>query len=226
MADLNSISLFVLYTLVFMSVLSWYLIFTKTLQLWETRRRCARFAKFFRNEPGLESVIKYLALKRSRDPFSNLARQGINAATHHIRHAPERPGIICTHAEFVTRNMHQAIREDSAHLNSGLAILASIASTAPFIGLLGTVLGIYDALKSISARGQASLDTVAGPVGEALIMTAAGLAVAIPAVLAYNALIRGNRAFLAKLDAFAHELFAILNTGSRIEPGISDKCRQ
>ena len=92
-----------------------------------------------------------------------------------------------------------------------------MGSIAPFVGLFGTVLGIYDALVSISARGSAALNTVAAPVGEALIMTAFGLAVAIPAVLGYNALVRSNRTILNKLEGFAHDLHTYLNTGARMD---------
>jgi biopolymer transport protein ExbB len=95
-------------------------------------------------------------------------------------------------------------------------MLASVGSTAPFVGLFGTVWGVYHALINIGMSGQGTLDKVAGPVGEALIMTAAGLAVAIPAVLAYNTLVRSNRLVLAQLDSFAHDLFAFLTTGSHV----------
>ncbi|MDM8563380.1 MotA/TolQ/ExbB proton channel family protein [Candidatus Marithioploca araucensis] len=124
---------------------------------------------------------------------------------------------LCTHSEFLTRNMRRAINEGRAQLESNLTILATIGSTSPFIGLLGTVIGIYDALISISAKGSASLGTVAAPVGEALIMTAIGLTVAIPAILAYNAFIRGNRRFLNKLEGFTHDLHTCLNTGARMD---------
>jgi biopolymer transport protein ExbB len=110
--------------------------------------------------------------------------------------------------------MRRVIDEDTARLESGLTVLASVGSTAPFIGLFGTVWGVYHALVAIGMSGQGTLDKVAGPVGEALIMTALGLAVAIPAVLAYNAFVRSNRLVLARLDAFAHDLFAVLTTGS------------
>jgi biopolymer transport protein ExbB len=95
-------------------------------------------------------------------------------------------------------------------------VLASVGSTAPFVGLFGTVWGVYHALVAIGLSGQGTLDKVAGPVGEALIMTALGLAVAIPAVLAYNAFVRSNRLVLAQLDAYAHDLYAVLTTGSHL----------
>ena len=98
-------------------------------------------------------------------------------------------------------------------LESGLTLLASVGSAAPFVGLFGTVWGIYNALIGISVSGQSTLDKVAGPVGEALIMTAFGLAVALPAVLAYNLFVRLNRVYLAEIDGFAHDVFALLSTG-------------
>jgi biopolymer transport protein ExbB len=118
--------------------------------------------------------------------------------------------------EFLTRAMRRVIDEDTARLESGLTVLASVGSTAPFVGLFGTVWGVYHALVAIGISGQGTLDKVAGPVGEALIMTALGLAVAIPAVLAYNGFVRANRLVLAQLDAFAHDLYAVLTTGAHV----------
>src|SRR5690606_19544680 len=108
------------------------------------------------------------------------------------------------------------IVKSTARLESGLTMLASIGSISPFVGLFGTVWGIYHALLSIASTGSASIDKISGPVGEALIMTAAGLFVAIPAVLAYNAFTRLNRLELAELDGFAHDLHAYLGTGARV----------
>jgi biopolymer transport protein ExbB len=127
--------------------------------------------------------------------------------------------------EVVTRVLRQEMNRTSARLESGLTLLASVGSTAPFIGLFGTVWGIYHALLQIASSGQVMIDKVAGPVGEALIMTAAGLAVAIPAVLAYNAFTRTNRVVLAELDGFAHDLLALVTTGRRLDAGESDGLR-
>lgn len=102
-------------------------------------------------------------------------------------------------------------------MQTGLSVLASVGSTAPFVGLFGTVWGIYHALINMGSVGQATLDQVAGPVGESLIMTALGLAVAIPAVLGYNILLRSHKAMSAKLSQFAHDLHALQITGARIE---------
>ena len=112
--------------------------------------------------------------------------------------------------------MRNSIDEATSRMQGGLAVLASVGSTAPFVGLFGTVWGIYHALLAIGTAGQATIDKVAGPVGEALIMTALGLAVAIPAVLGYNALVRGNKRVLSKLNRFAHDLHAYFVTGSRV----------
>src|SRR6185436_17162813 len=122
--------------------------------------------------------------------------------------------------ELVTRVLRNGMDQEGANVEHGLTILASAGSAAPYIGLFGTVWSIYHALVSVGLSGQGTLDKVAGPVGEALIMTALGLAVAIPAVLAYNGFVRSNRLVLSKLDSYAHDLFAVLTTGSSIaNPG-------
>ena len=144
-------------------------------------------------------------------------RAGVAADAHYREHCSGTLGEVCTHSEFVTRALRNSIAAAAARLESGLTILASVGSTAPFVGLFGTVWAIYHALLRIGQSGQATIDQVAGPVGEALIMTAFGLAVAIPAVLAYNVFTRGNRVVLARLDAFAHDLHTYLTTGARIE---------
>jgi biopolymer transport protein ExbB len=113
-------------------------------------------------------------------------------------------------SEYLTRLLRNGIDQEAARIEHGLTLLASAGSTAPFIGLFGTVLGIYHALVQIGVSGQGSLSKVAGPVGESLLMTALGLAVAIPAVLAYNAFSRRNRLWLARLDNFAHDLYALV----------------
>jgi biopolymer transport protein ExbB len=115
--------------------------------------------------------------------------------------------------EFIAQALRRTISQEAMRLETGLTLLASVGSIGPFIGLFGTVWGIYHALGSIAVGGQATVDKVAGPVGEALIMTAFGLAVAIPAVLAYNALVRDNRILMGELETFAHDLHTYLTTG-------------
>ena len=138
---------------------------------------------------------------------------------HHAVHGASRPGEAGSAREFLTQAMRSAIAEQGLRAEAGMTFLASVGATAPFVGLFGTVWGVYNALVSIGMTGQGTLDRVAGPVGEALIMTALGLAVAIPAVLAYNAFARSNRLTHAKLNAFAHQLFALLTTGAAIGGG-------
>ncbi len=180
---------------------------------WQSKR----FLKLFWNLESFDVIITKLNNIKLNHPFSNLARQSINASIHYEEQAEKNITNICTHSEFINRNMQRAMTEDKARLESGLTILATIGRTAPFIGLFGTVMGIYNAIITIGANGTASLNTVAAPVGEALIMTAFGLAVAIPAVFAYNILVHSNRNFLSKLEIFSHDLYTCLNTGCCVD---------
>ena len=216
LAQADSVGKTILALLLFMSIASWYLIVTKALASWLERRRSARFLGSFWNSHSLAAVERRLDEQRRDDSFSHLAWQAIVASSHHQRHGANRLNEAGSGAEFLTRAMRRVIDEDTARLESGLTVLASIGSTAPFVGLFGTVWGVYHALVNIGLSGQGTLDKVAGPVGEALMMTALGLAVAIPAVLAYNAFVRANRLVLARLDAFAHDLYAVLTTGAHV----------
>lgn len=202
-----------LITLLGMSVISWYLIATKSLINWRLNRDAKRFMAHFLDAPDLAEVARHLQAHRSHDPFSRLTLHGLNAAEHHRHRTGQRLIDAVSGDEFLTRALRRAISQEAAHLEHGQTMLASIASTAPFVGLFGTVWGIYHALVNIGLSGSGSLDQVAGPVGEALIMTALGLAVAIPAVLAYNFFNRAKRAVLHELDGFAHDLFAFMSTG-------------
>lgn len=202
--------------LLLMSMTTWYLIVRKSVQAYVARRRTAGFLARFWNAPSLQAVATDLEEHHPDEPFSHLAWHAVVAARHHEQHVAHRLNEAGTAADFTTRAMRRVMDEETARLESGLTVLASIGSTAPFVGLFGTVWGVYHALVSIGASGQGTIDKVAGPVGEALIMTALGLAVAIPAVLAYNACVRSNRMVLARLDGFAHDLFAFLTTGSHV----------
>jgi biopolymer transport protein ExbB len=197
----------ILFILLAMSLSTWYLIVTKAVTVYLERRRSAGFLEAFWNAPSINAVESQLEERHPDEPFAHLAWHAVAA-----RHKGND--------EFLTRAMRRVIDEDTARIEAGLTVLASVGSTAPFVGLVGTVWAVYHALVSIGLSGQGTLDKVAGPVGEALIMTALGLAVAIPAVLAYNAFVRSNRLVLAKLDAYAHDLYAVLTTGSSIaNPG-------
>ena len=196
-----------------MSLASWMVIIIKTLDILKYRQLAAR-ADAFWHCADLASGLE--ALGASDDnPFHQLALAGREAAAHHLETKVHLHNTIDA-SEWITRTLRNSIDDSTARLQSGLAILASVGSTAPFVGLFGTVWGIYHALLGIGAAGQATIDKVAGPVGESLIMTALGLAVAIPAVLGYNALVRGNKATLSKLNRFAHDLHAYFVTGARV----------
>lgn len=198
-----------------MSLASWYLIIVKTLSAGRRSRQQRRFQAVFGDAVELDEVETHLLRHGAGEPFSRLAQRGL-AAMHQYQARTDRRLIDSVSAEeFLTRALRRTIEQEAAHLERGQTLLASVASSAPFIGLFGTVWGIYHALLAIGTSGQASLDKVAGPVGEALIMTALGLAVAIPAVLAYNAFARNNRLLLSELDGFAHDLFAFMSTGIR-----------
>jgi len=140
-------------------------------------------------------------------------------ALAHLRSPSTQPELLkqLDPSDWVTRSLQNTIDDATAELQSGMAILASVGSTAPFVGLFGTVWGIYHALMQIGMAGQATIDKVAGPIGEALIMTALGLAVAIPAVLGCNALVRGNKTVITRMNRFAHDLHALLMTGARVK---------
>jgi biopolymer transport protein ExbB len=213
----DGLARFILFLMLGASLASWYLIVTKAASNWAAQRRSTRFLDFFWNAPSLGTVAARLEDRHPDEPFSHLAYHGIAASHHHERHGVNRLNEAGTQGEFVTRTLRKTIDEETARMESGLTILASIGATAPFVGLLGTVWGIYHALLAIGMSGGGTLDKVAGPVGEALIMTAIGLSVAIPAVLGYNFLVRTNRMTLARLDAFAHDLFTFLSTGAKIE---------
>ncbi|AKJ66903.1 exbB [Pandoraea thiooxydans] len=197
-----------------MSVLSWTVIVIKTGYLWRMRRLTQHAEQAFWQAGDFSSGLQCLGNARD-NPFLSLALAGQDAAEHH-REAQPRLHDRMDISDWVTRCLKNSVDESVARMQGGLAILASIGSTAPFIGLFGTVWGIYHALLAIGASGQTSIGHVAGPVGEALIMTALGLFVAIPAVLGYNALTRGNRAVLAKLNRFAHGLHAFFVTGASL----------
>jgi biopolymer transport protein ExbB len=216
LSQTDAVGSVILFLLLVMSVATWYLIATRAIAAALMRRRTRRFLNVFWNSPSLQSVAAQLDESPADEPFSNLAQQAIRAARHHQRHGANKLNESGSAAEFLTRAIRRVIDEETARFESGLAVLASIGSTAPFLGLFGTVWGVYHALVAIGMSGQGTLDKVAGPVGEALIMTALGLAVAIPAVLAYNFAVRRNRLVLAQLDSFAHDLYAFLTTGSHM----------
>jgi biopolymer transport protein ExbB len=199
-----------------MSLASWMVILLKALDIIKFKRLARNIGDFW-HSPDFAAGLEKLGSDVS-NPFTQLAMEGREAIAHH-RNTQEQLHDSLDVSDWVTRCLRNNMDEFTARLQSGLAVLASVGSTAPFVGLFGTVWGIYHALLSIGLSGQSTIDKVAGPIGEALIMTALGLAVAIPAVLGYNALVRGNKSILIKLNSFAHDLHAYFVTGARVANG-------
>jgi biopolymer transport protein ExbB len=198
--------------LVFMSLYSWFIIFTK---LWDQRNmnKAGRVVeKQFWTAPSIKDGVERL---KKGDDYRYIAEDGLRAASHHEGRLTDR---IDLH-EWVTMALQRATDRVNGKLSSGLAFLATVGSTAPFIGLFGTVMGILRALIAIGIAGQASIDKVAGPVGEALIMTAIGLIVAVPAVLGYNWLLRRNKSIQDNVRNFASDLHAYMVSGARVDSG-------
>jgi biopolymer transport protein ExbB len=201
----DSITHAVAYVLLAMSVASWCFLIVKGWMLGRAKRQAARAITQFWQAPTLSEGVTALRRADSERVFTPLAEAALHAAEVDI------PGALLARverSERVLRALRQALTTSQRRLEFGQVLLASVGSTAPFVGLLGTVWGIYHALGSIAASGQAMIENVAGPVGEALIMTAFGLVVAIPAVLAYNVLGRMVRQLSEELDGFAHDLHA------------------
>ena len=216
----DSVGKFLFVALLVMSALSWYFIFVKSASNYRMRRRSTAFLSKFWNASSLTQVEQEIATHGAQDPFSHLTSHAIHAKAHHEQYGATKLEDSGSNNEFITRTMRKVMDEETSKLENGLTVLASIGSTAPFVGLFGTVWGVYHALVNIGMSDGVTINRIAGPVGEALIMTGLGLAVAIPAVLAYNAFVRSNRVFLGRLDAFAHDLFAFLSTGQQV--AISD----
>jgi len=208
----NMVTRATLVVLVIMSLGSWFIIFTK---VWDQRnmKKSARIVeKQFWTAPSIKDGVERLP---KGDDFRFIAEDGLRAASHHEGRLTDR---IDLH-EWITMALMRATDLVNGKLSNGLAFLATVGSTAPFVGLFGTVMGILNALIAIGVAGQASIDKVAGPVGEALIMTAIGLFVAVPAVLGYNWLLRRNKGLQDSLRNFSGDLHAYLVGGARVGDG-------
>ena len=205
--------------LVVMSVASWAIMAVKGLTQMVRRSRSERFLNLFWNARSLDEVAGEIATHGATDPFSHLTSHAMHAQVHHAKYGAAKLEEAGTASDFVTRTIKKVLDEETMRLENGLTLLATVGATAPFIGLFGTVWGVYHALVAIGMSGAGTLDKVAGPVGEALIMTGLGLAVAIPAVVGYNMLTRANRVLLARLDAFAYELHTFVSMGQALGHG-------
>jgi biopolymer transport protein ExbB len=203
-AEGDYVSKFILFVLAIMSLGTWYIFVTK---YWEQARvlgQAKTTEKRFWTAANLEDGIEKLG---KNNVFRNVAERG--------QQAMARQGGMLSQADWVQMSLNRAVEEENARLSGGISFLASVGSTSPFVGLFGTVWGILNALTAIGIAGQASIDRVAGPVGEALIMTALGLAVAVPAVLCYNLLVRRNKVLSEKFRAFANDLQTYLLSSKR-----------
>ena len=181
---------------------SWYIIITKVYEQYKMGRHARTADKAFWSAPSVQKGAEGL---KKTSPYRFIAETGIEASTKH--------GGLLTNVdmnEWITMSIQRAIENVQSRSQDGLAFLATVGSTAPFVGLFGTVWGIVNALTAIGVAGQASIDKVAGPVGEALIMTAIGLAVAVPAVLGYNWLVRRNKTAMDNIRSFGADLHAVL----------------
>lgn len=211
----DAVGMFVFGLLIVMSIVSWYFMILKFVRALRIRTRSNHVVtSFWKTAP--DQAIAYLEQQPDWEPFSKIALDAEFAMQHHGQLTADRLAGTLHRAEFLDRSLRSAINRETERLETGLTFLATVGSTAPFVGLFGTVWGIFHALVRIGATGETSLDQVAGPVGEALIMTALGLAVAVPAVLGYNLLVRNNRVIIASFHAFAEDLLAYLTTGARV----------
>ncbi|MEB0137756.1 MULTISPECIES: MotA/TolQ/ExbB proton channel family protein [unclassified Undibacterium] len=190
-----------------MSMGSWYILITKIVDQFKLAGQASEARTKFWKAASVEAGAA--ALKEG-SPFRFIAESGIKATEHH-------EGLLLEQIDFntwVSMSIQRAVEKVQSRLQDGLAFLATVGSTAPFVGLFGTVWGIYHALTAIGMSGQASIDKVAGPVGEALIMTAIGLAVAVPAVLGYNFLVRRNKSSMEEVRAFSADLHSVVLSGN------------
>ncbi len=195
--------------LALMSFFSWYVMIMKFLD----QRKLTASAKFAEQKFWSAGSIKEAVDRLPKgDAFRAIAEEGMRASQHHEGRLNER---ISLH-EWVSMSVQHAADSINSSLQSGMAVLATVGSIAPFVGLFGTVWGIYHALVAIGSSGQASIDKVAGPVGEALIMTAIGLAVAVPAVMGYNWMLRRNKDIQELLQDFSADVHAFLVSGARM----------
>jgi biopolymer transport protein ExbB len=198
----DGVTRFVALLLLAMSLASWVVMVLKALDGWGLRQQARRVESFWESA-NVDAGLQALGAGQGNGAFHRLAEQAQQA----LAHVHRRDGTPHVHdgldlSDWMTRALQNSLDQAAAQLQSGLIVLASVGSTAPFVGLFGTVWG--------------TIDQVAGPIGEALVMTALGLAVAIPAVLGYNALVRANKTIMVQLKRFAHDLHALQVTGARV----------
>jgi biopolymer transport protein ExbB len=207
----DQLTIAILVILVVMSLASWFVILTK---FWDQTRIARAYRDAQRKFWSAGNVYDGMAALTGRENvFRMLAEDGLRAAQYHAQHMTEQVSL----NEWIAVSLYRSIESVSARLASGLAILATTGSVSPFVGLLGTVWGIYNALTRISLSGQANLEQISGPIGEALIMTAIGLFVAVPAVMGYNWLLRRNRTLQERMKTFVADVHSYIVGGARFD---------
>ena len=213
------ITRFVAIALLLCSIITWVILLTRLWDLRNLRKLKPELEQFWRAtsfDQGLQAFSNH-----ATNPYYQIAKSATKASAHHQNQSTNHRELLRTlnYSEWMARSVKNSIDGIAAGLQKGLTFLGSTGATSPFIGLFGTVWGIYHALISISSSGSAQIDQVAGPIGEALIMTALGLAVAIPAVLGFNTINRANKLFVADLNRFGNDLLAYFVTGARVNSG-------
>ena len=213
------ITRFVAIALLVCSIVTWVIILTRLWDLRNLRKLKPELDQFWRAtsfDQGLQAFSDH-----GSNPYYQIAKAATKASAHHQNQSTNHRELLQTlnYSEWMARSVKTSIDSIAAGLQKGLTFLGSTGATSPFVGLFGTVWGIYHALISISSSGSAQIDQVAGPIGEALIMTALGLAVAIPAVLGFNAINRANKLLVADLNRFGNDLLAYFVTGARVNSG-------
>src|SRR5688572_4141885 len=198
--------------LVIMSAASWYILFVKLFEQQKIINQAKRARTSFWQSANLREGAAKL---EKNSAYRQIVDDGIMALEQHDKLTDP----IDQH-DWMLNSLARSQGAIASRLSTGLALLATVGSTAPFVGLFGTVVGIYRALIKIGAAGQASIDAVAGPVGEALIMTALGLAVAVPAVMAYNWLMRRNKSIIEELARFTNDLHGYMMSGGAVRPSV------
>lgn len=213
------ITRFVAIALLICSIVTWVILLTRFWEIRNLRKLKPELEQFWR-ATSYEQGLQFFS-NRATNPYYKIAALAATASQHHQSQSNNHRELLQTlnYADWMSRSLKNAIDSIAAGFQKGLTFLGSTGAIAPFIGLFGTVWGIYHALIAISSSGSAQLDQVAGPIGEALIMTALGLAVAIPAVLAFNAINRANKLLLADLNRFGNDLLAYFVTGARVQSG-------
>lgn len=213
----DAIGLALALLLLVMSIASWVYIIGKSWQLWSDFRRGRASEAAFWAAPSLEAVARNANQHPACDPMARLTQAALRFHGRVEGLPAQTLAQAGSASELLIRQLRRSIDQENTRLEGGLTLLSSVAAVAPFVGLFGTVWGVYHALTAIGGGGGASLEQIAGPVGEALIMTGFGLAVAIPAVLAYNAFNRANRVLIHHLDGLAHDLLHLLTTGQGLQ---------